>query len=89
MKIGKIIGDVVATRKDTKLEGAKLLVVQPLDVNGKPEAGKYVVAVDTAQAGSGDRVIIVQGSSARMAEGMTDRPVDASIIGIVDSFDIH
>jgi len=85
MRIGKVIGTVVSTRKDAKLEGFKLLVVRPTDIKGK-ELEEYIVAVDTVQAGADDEVIVVQGSSARMAEGMEDRPVDASIIGIVDHF---
>ncbi|MBN2136123.1 MAG: EutN/CcmL family microcompartment protein [Acidobacteria bacterium] len=89
MRIGNIIGQVVSTRKDIKLEGIKLLIVQPVDINEKPLPGEYIIAVDTVQAGTNDRVIVVQGSSARMAEGMEDRPVDASIIGIVDSMDIE
>jgi microcompartment protein CcmK/EutM len=89
MRIGNIIGQVVSTRKDIKLEGIKLLIVQPVDINEKPVQGEYLIAVDTVQAGFNDRVIVVQGSSARMAEGMEDRPVDASIIGIVDNMDIE
>ena len=87
MRICKVIGNIVATRKDPKLEGGKLLLVQPEKTDGSL-AKEYIVAVDTVQAGSGERVIIVQGSSARMAQGMEDRPVDASIIGIVDHFEI-
>jgi microcompartment protein CcmK/EutM len=83
MILGRVAGTVVATRKDPRLEGFKLLVVKPVAPDGKDEAG-YVIAADTVQAGSGEMVIVVSGSSARMAEGCKDKPVDASIVGIVD-----
>ena len=79
----RVVGTVVATRKDPRLEGKKLLILKPVSPDGKEEAG-YVVAVDTVSAGSSERVLVVSGSSARMAEGCKDKPVDASIIGIVD-----
>jgi len=88
MKIGKVIGTVISTCKDPKLEGMKLLVIQPTNLDGKPDKDKYIIAVDTVQAGAEEDVIVVQGSSARMAEGMEDRPVDASIIGIVDNINL-
>jgi ethanolamine utilization protein EutN len=83
MILARVAGTVVATRKDPRLEGFKLLIVRPVAPDGKEESG-YVVAVDTVQAGSGELVILVSGSSARLAEGCKDRPVDASIVGIVD-----
>ena len=85
MRIGRIIGNAIATRKDPKLEGTKLLLVRPIDLDGS-DTKEYIVAVDTVQSGAGEQVIVVQGSSARMAQGMEDRPVDASIIGIVDNY---
>jgi microcompartment protein CcmK/EutM len=85
--LARVVGTVVATRKDPKLAGSKLLVVVPVGPDGAPEGG-YVVAVDTVEAGYGDTVLVARGSSARMAEGMKDRPVDASIIGIVDHADV-
>jgi len=85
MFVGKIIGTVVATRKDPKLEGRKLLIVRPLDENMQEKAD-YLVAVDTVSAGFKEKVLVVQGSSARMSYGMKDCPVDCAIIGIVDSF---
>lgn len=84
MILGRVVGTIVATRKDPRLEGHKLLIVKPVAPDGKEESG-YVVAVDTVQAGSSELVLVVSGSSARMAEGCKDKPVDASIIGIVDS----
>ena len=86
MLLGKVAGTVVATRKDEKLKGKKLLIVMTIE----PETGDplgYQVAVDTVGAGAGETVIIVRGSSARMASGMTDHPVDCSIVGIVDTVD--
>jgi microcompartment protein CcmK/EutM len=84
MILAKVVGTVVATRKDDKLVSSKLLLVRPVDPKGKPE-GAYLVAVDTVEAGFGDTVLIVGGSSARMAAGLQDRPVDAAIVGIVDT----
>ncbi len=88
MILGKVVGTVVATRKDEKLSGAKLLVVRTADPTGKLEAG-YVVAVDTVDAGLSDRVLVVSGSSARMATGMKDTPVDAAIVGVVDTVEVR
>jgi ethanolamine utilization protein EutN len=84
MILGRVVGNIVATRKDPRLEGYKLMVVKPVAPDGKEESG-YVIAVDTVQAGNSDLVLVVSGSSARLAEGCKDRPVDASIVGIVDS----
>jgi microcompartment protein CcmK/EutM len=84
MILARVVGTVVATRKDPRLEGKKLLVLKPVSPEGKDESG-YVVAVDTVGAGYRETVLTVSGSSARMAEGCKDRPVDTAIIGIVDS----
>jgi microcompartment protein CcmK/EutM len=84
MILAKVVGTVVATRKDERLVSNKLLLVRPVDPTGKLDGG-YLVAVDTVDAGSGETVLIVSGSSARMAAGMKDCPVDAAIVGIVDS----
>jgi microcompartment protein CcmK/EutM len=86
MLLARIVGTVVATRKDPKLESQKLLVARGIDPHGKPE-GNYLVALDTVDAGVGETVLIVSGSSARMAAGMKDCPVDAAIVGIVDHVD--
>ena len=83
MMLARIIGTVVATRKDPRLEGKKLLICRAVDPDGNDEKG-YVVAVDTVDAGFREQVIVVQGSSARMAQGCKDIPVDAAIVGIVD-----
>ncbi len=84
MILARVVGTVVSTRKDPRLEGKTLLVLKPVSPEGKDEAG-YFVAVDTVSAGYRELVISVSGSSARMAEGCKDRPVDAAIVGIVDT----
>jgi len=88
MILARVVGNVVATRKDERLLGAKLLVVRAIDPSGKDEAG-YVVAVDTVDAGHHDRVLVVSGSSARMASGLKDCPVDAAIVGVVDTVEFE
>jgi len=85
--LARVVGTVVATRKDPRLEGRTLLLVVPVDPAGNEEGG-YVVAVDTVEAGFKETVIVVRGSSARMAAGMHERPVDAAIVGIVDHADL-
>ena len=87
MLLAKIVGTVVATRKDPRLVSNKLLVARPVDPRGKPEGG-YLVAVDTVDAGVGETVLIVSGSSARMAAGMKDCPIDAAVVGIIDAVEI-
>ncbi len=87
MQLARVVGTVVSTRKDERLFGAKLLVVRSVDPHGKDEVG-YLVAVDTVDAGVRDKVLIVTGSSARMASGLKDCPVDAAIVGVVDSVDV-
>jgi len=86
MILARVVGTVVATRKDPRLEGKKLLIVKPVSPEGQDEAG-YLIAVDTVSAGFKERVLVVAGSSARMAEGCKDLPVDSAIVGIVD--DVH
>ena len=83
MLLARIAGTVVATRKDPRLEGKKLLICQLVTSQGEDDKG-YVIAVDTVNAGYREKVLIVQGSSARMASGCKDTPVDAAIVGIVD-----
>jgi ethanolamine utilization protein EutN len=88
MLLAKIVGTVVATRKDPRLVSNKLMLARPVDPKGKTE-GNYLVAIDTVDAGVGETVLIVSGSSARMAAGMKDTPVDAAIVGIIDSVDLN
>ena len=88
MQIARVVGTVVATQKHPKFEGAKLLLVRTIDPRGKDEAG-YTVAVDTVDAGANERVLVVTGSSARMASGLKDSPVDAAIVGVIDSVEVQ
>ena len=83
MLLGKVIGTVVATRKEPTVEGLKLLVVRACDVDGKP-TGATVVAVDAVGAGLGEVVLVCAGSSARQTQMTQNRPVDATIMAIVD-----
>ena len=84
MILARVVGSVVATRKDPRLEGKTLLILKPVAPDGKDEAG-YVISVDTVSAGFRETVIAVSGSSARMAQGCKDTPVDSTIVGIVDT----
>jgi microcompartment protein CcmK/EutM len=88
MRLGRVIGSVVATRKDPSLEGVKLLVIENLTLDLKPEGG-YAVAVDSVGAGADEVVLYASGSSARQTTLTRDRPVDAVVMAIVDSFDAH
>ena len=88
MILAKVVGTVVATQKDDRLISSKLLAAQPIDPAGKAQ-GNHLVAVDTVDAGFGETVLIVSGSSARMAAGLKDAPVDAAIVGIVDSVTVQ
>ncbi len=87
MKLGRVIGSVVATRKDASLESLTLLIVENVTSALEREGG-YVVAVDSVGAGVGEVVLYATGSSARLTAVTKDRPVDAVIMAIVDSFDI-
>ena len=86
MIIARILGTVVSTQKDARLSGKKLLIVKPINLDGTDQSG-YLVAVDTVGAGFHEKVIIVGGSSARMADGNKDCPVDSAIIGVIDTID--
>ena len=84
MILGRIVGTIVASRKDPRLEGMKLLIVKPITPEGADEPG-YTIAVDTVDSGFRETVLIVTGSSARMAADCKERPVDAAIVGVVDT----
>ena len=88
MRMGRVVGTVVATRKDPSLEGVKFLVVETQNLDMTPDGG-YVIAVDAVGAGPDDVVLLASGSSARQTNVTKDRPVDAVIMAIVDSFDAH
>ena len=87
MILGKVTGTIVATHKDEKLQGKKLLIVRIIDPVRDKTTG-YQVSVDTVGAGAGETVILVGGSSARMATGLKDHPVDSAIVGIVDMMEL-
>lgn len=86
MHIGKITGNIVATRKDEKLVGCKLMIIQPLNSKLEPD-GKQMIAVDTVGAGIGDIIMYASGTAARIAAKKLDSPIDLSIIGIIDTID--
>jgi microcompartment protein CcmK/EutM len=87
MLIGKVVGSVVATRKDEKLENRKLLLVQVHDHKNEPK-DQYVVAVDAVGAGMEEMVLYATGSSARQTSLTENRPCDAVIMAVVDSWDL-
>ncbi|MGB9975664.1 EutN/CcmL family microcompartment protein [Thermovenabulum sp.] len=93
MIIAKVVGNVVATKKNEGLTGAKLLVVKP--INKKNEYGelleeeKYLVAVDSVGAGIGETVLLVTGSTATKIMNDANAPVDAAVIGIIDEIEIY
>jgi len=85
--MGIVVGTVVATRKEAELEGLKLLIVKGCDFDGKPTGGS-VVAADAVGAGLGEVVLYASGSSARQTKVTQNRPVDATIMAIVDTVEI-
>ena len=87
MQLAKVIGDVVATRKDENLVGAKLLILQPIAADGQP-AGRTLVAIDAVGAGRGEHVFFVRGKEAAFPFYPSEPPVDAGIVGIVDHWDL-
>ena len=87
MRLGRVVGHVVATQKNDRLVGAKLLVVQPVSAEGAA-GGTAVLAVDAAQAGIGETVLLViEGRAAISALGRRGAPVDAAVVGVVDHID--
>jgi ethanolamine utilization protein EutN/carbon dioxide concentrating mechanism protein CcmL len=88
MLLGKVVGTLVASRKDEKLEGFKFLVVRRLNVENE-EVGDYVVAADAVQAGVGDVVMYATGSSARQTVVTDKRPCDAVIMAVVDTWEVN
>jgi len=85
--LGRVVGTLVASRKEALMEGMKFLVVRQLD-SDNADTGSYVVAVDAVGAGEGEVVLYASGSSARQTELTRDRPVDAVVMAIVDSWDV-
>jgi len=94
MFLARVMGNVVATRKDEAMKGYKLLMLRPLLVDEQNPAQfrlgqNTIVAVDSLGAGEGEMVLFCQGSSARQAQGLKNIPIDAAVVGIVDSVDVH
>ena len=87
MVLGRVAGTLVASRKEPTLEGRKLLVVRHLDVENN-DLGSFVVAVDAVGAGVGEVVLVATGSSARQTEATRDRPCDAVVMAIVDTWEV-
>lgn len=87
MILGKVVGTVVSTQKDEGLEGYKLLIVQEVDMEVNVTRS-YVIAADAIGAGVGEIVFVVTGSSARLAARTKNKPVDAAVVGIVDSLEV-
>ena len=88
MTLGRVVGNVVATQKNAKLEGAKLMLVQPLDLSLQAK-GAPVLAIDGVDAGIGDLVLLIQdGRSAQLVLGKGTAAVDAAVIGVVDAVEM-
>lgn len=85
MQLARVVGTVVATRKEESMQGIKLLVVRPLDEEGR-ESGNAIVSADAMGAGPGEVVLIAAGSSARQTVVTDKRPVDSVVMAIVDSW---
>jgi ethanolamine utilization protein EutN len=91
MFVAKVIGNVVATQKDQKFQGMKLLLIQPYITkeHALVASGSSIVAVDSVGAGAGECVLFTQGSSARLTAVTKDAPIDAVIVGIVDAIEVE
>jgi len=88
MQIARVIGDISATRKDASHEGRKILLVQPLDLDGS-DRGAPVVAIDTVNAGLNDKVLLVQdGYAAFSALGLKPSPIDSAVLGVIDQVEL-
>ncbi len=89
MILGRVVGECVASQKDPSHEGRKLLMVQPLTLDGGDQPGPPVLALDAVDAGIGDRVLLaLEGFSAMTAVGRPNSPIDAAAIGVIDTVDI-
>ncbi|MDO8685756.1 MAG: EutN/CcmL family microcompartment protein [Clostridiales bacterium] len=89
MIVGMVIGMVVCTQKDPSLIGKKMLVIQPVNICSLKNEGSPVIALDAVGAGEGELVMVVGGSSARLAEGYAKVAVDQAVIGILDSISVN
>ena len=89
MLIGRVIGDVVATQKAPSHEGRKILLVQPLHLDGS-DRGEPLLALDAVDAGAGDRVLITtEGFSAMTSVGRPNSPIDSAVIGVIDHVELN
>ena len=88
MQLARVIGDVVATRKDPAFESTTLLLIQPIGSDGK-DVGRALVAVDSVGAGVGETVFFVRGKEASFPFFPTEVPADAGVVGIVDHYDVR
>lgn len=88
MQLAKVVGTVVSTRKEPSLDGLKFLIVRGVDEEGNA-SGSFLVAADAVGAGPEEIVLIASGSSARQTQATDKRPVDAVVMGIVDSWDVE
>lgn len=89
MYAARIVGTVVCTQKDVRMNGLKMQVVQPVNLVTFKDEGKPAVAIDAVGAGDSEIVLVVGGSSARLTEVTKDKPVDATIMAIVDYIDVE
>jgi microcompartment protein CcmK/EutM len=87
MKLGKVVGTIVSTRKDEKIEGLKLYLIQDLSLELAPQS-TFVVAADVMNAGVGEVVLYATGSSARQTQQTDARPIDAVVMAIVDILEV-
>jgi microcompartment protein CcmK/EutM len=88
MVLGQVVGNVVSTQKDENLKSKKLLIVKAIDLNGKL-MDPFVVAVDIVGVGIGEKVLVVNGSSARQTDETRDRSIDSVIVAKVDSMQVQ
>ena len=89
MYAAKVIGTVVCTRKDERMQGLKMQIVEPVNLVTLKVEGKPAVAIDAVGAGHGELVLVVGGSSSRQTDMTSSKPVDATIMGILDYISIH
>ena len=88
MVLAKVVGTVVATQKEASLDGLRMMMCKPVDIDGQEKSG-FVVAVDAVGAGVGEMVMYASGSSARQTTVTRDRPCDAVIMAIVDQWEVE
>lgn len=88
MEVGRVVGNLWATRKDERLNGQKFLLIKLLESKTKERPG-IMVAVDSAGAGVGDMVLVTRGGSARYAVADQSAPIDAAIVGVIDTIEIE